>query len=1418
MGEFLEKIITEIVAEFQINKIENLEIKKRIGNGFSGAEVYLIELKGSSECKGTYFLKIDTDEAEYTKLQEKFCFSNVALSVKSAIINNYYVMLLSIAGQSLLEYLPFYEIDKLSTRKLAINKIFPDILDQSISNKENYIGEEVKPSYLFGRQLKNKLGANSVLEEYVKTLVGKEEKIITGFRFENKYAFPNAYVYAIHDELWKNRKIRNTESFIHGDFHGNNVFFSNEKQKYALIDLALYRQDGYLFYDSSYFEFSLLINNFEQMNLIEWVELIQKIAVKDWPNIDCKNKELFMEIQKVESDWMNKQIDKMNSHKDSLFEASIIARIIVGLNFAGKRKVNAEIHKKAFIYACVYLGLVLELKEIESWKENIIAWNEISSHCDNDEIYKLTTDLENFSDVQKYILVLGDKYEYIPELYDAISRIRWSGIVSFKNTEGFEPVFKKYNVINSITSLDDLNLVTIENFWCLYANGVFYNPETIEYTFAKWRNKYMPFLGGWVKRIDSIIAPDELQIVIDMNSFSSSYTKRLSRFCEALDVAENININVAMISYNNKVSQEIIGEYEKINCKKYITSLESIASYCLKYLKGNQEGEITIPSINNIRRVIPRDDYNYIKSYVFLLHNRVLQNEGNIEEFSKRSFYYGKDILWQAINEQLFVKREEYEQFSIQIKNKIEKENQFLIRLVHSPGAGASVMCRVLCWELRNLYPVILVKDMNKNIVGSVQKLYSISGKHILLFADGDFNENDISQLQQQFRYGGMKVGIIFSYRSYESPERQLSILTTDDALDFSREYSRQMRILKNYPEDIIVKRSENIHKLATERSLANYRLPFFFGINAFEDDYISISDYLNGVFTYINSNSLIKKIVNYIALITYYTEDDGLNISYIKKIMGCDGKVSSKEILGKLNGIVNNFTYYSNGKFKICHSIVAVELLKKQYTMCSMEYKNFLEQFIRDIRSCEGKDISERLNNLFMTLFIKRDYEGDVADNLKKRNFSPIVLSLNNSNLQESFFAFLASEIPQNAHIKQHYGRLIIYNNPNRLEDAKEQFDKALDIEPESAIHYHARGNMYTKYVMNVCKNKSKNDTLVELFNKVSQMTENAIKDYETSIRLIKKSVDLTIDISYPYASIIQTITYVVNELYLKNTTEKNIKEFINLNTEISKWCKKYIQKAEQYDIDTEVRYDIIRDNEFYKKTRSFLIKYRYDIKELEIKMQKKPEDIKLMRDYLYSIDTRKEYWINKSQNDLKWIIICCTKIFRNDNNEGLLWRWFNASINYDKSDIVDMIAFLETIDNVQNSLTAQFMLYVIKFGKYYHTLDGKALEEILNHIDYCKRLNQNSDRISTRYYFNDLGKVGICHEREEGIYLEGIVKRWTSAQNGQLSLLFCPKLSAFFVPSIINMREEGAVGTKVKFRLGMSFDGFRAWDLKII
>lgn len=375
MDTWLGQLFDRIVPEFHIGSVENLDIKRKMQEGFSGAEVYLIELKGDSAIKGYYYLKIDREPDEFENHRKPFCFSKAVKCVEKKEIGGYYIMLLQIAGNSVQEYRKFHSIHSPSIKIGAVRKMASEILEEATDGR-TIVGEEICPARLFQMQLGNKLASDRMLYSFLKSHL-PENKIeeISSIQVEGNL-FPNAYAYAVNEKLWRKKQVKNMTCGIHGDLHRGNVFVSVRTGEYAIIDMAYYREDGWLFFDTAYFEFNLMLHNLKKESLESWIFSIQQVVKQTWEEVDFKDSKVIRAISDEEKRWIEKKVTDRFNYLDQLRMARILARVLAGLNYAGKKEIPKENRFRAYLFACCYLQELLQTEGINDRISPVGVWKE----------------------------------------------------------------------------------------------------------------------------------------------------------------------------------------------------------------------------------------------------------------------------------------------------------------------------------------------------------------------------------------------------------------------------------------------------------------------------------------------------------------------------------------------------------------------------------------------------------------------------------------------------------------------------------------------------------------------------------------------------------------------------------------------------------------------------------------------------------------------------------------------------------------------------------------------------------------------------------------------------------------------------------------------------------------------------------
>lgn len=1436
METLLDKLVDSIVMEFHIGGKGNLDIKSKIGEGFSGAEVYLVELKGESAIRGYFFLKIDSEPDEYENNFNGFCFSKVAKCIEKRMIAGYYVMLLQIAGRSKVEYQSFYSIYKSSIKIEAIKKITSEMLKEATAGK-NIVNKEIDPTEFFRGQLKNKLNSDGVLAGFLrKHLYGSEVKDIHAIEI-NGEVLPNAFAYVVNDELWNGKKILDMVCSIHGDFHGNNVFVSNNTNDYAIIDMASYRDDGYIFFDTAYFEYSLMCHNMGNESLADWLYCIKKASEQAWEDVDFKDVRVIQEIGREEEKWIEHKVEDKFSYLDELRKARILARVLVGLNYSGKRNLSDEVRLKAYTYACCYMKRLLEEEQINYIISNkTCKWKKAFKSEEDKKACSAFLDFAGrFDNSQNYYFVLGRQWDYPDVVSLNLSKICVSGVVSFCREKGFSDVLGKKQLLNYVVPNNEITWGHLEksSTWWLYADGMEADPESQTEKFSQWRIKYRKFLERFSDKMIKAVGENDLLFIIDWVKFHDCDIDYLGRLLEQLEAIENVAVNIAVLDPENTFN--IKEDYENLEVKTFRIGLEDIAEYCNLYMSEAPDDIVYIPNRQSrIGIPLEKSDQQYIEQHTLLVHEQLIRKENILTESDKFRFFYGEPINWTAIEEELYVKHKKIKLYEDEVYKKLKnaKEDQICIPIQHSPGAGASILGRVICWNLKKEYPTFILQNkIDEDVYESLRRVATISGKYLLIFMDGDYNRNDVNQFI--YRLGGMriKVCILYSCRVYSTREENdnaVSVLEARDGNLFRNKYEEVMRTWKSYDERECEKRVKNMEMLTTENSMVDFRLPFFYGMHAFEDEYEGIQDYLNNVLQFMKQNENLEKIILYIALISYYTELKGLGFKCTRKLLKTKER-SGRKLLKELQENFPRIIYIVDSSYRICHPVVAKKILQSKFREFRSEsYKEFCIQFIEDMKKSETPEcVSDKYLNLMTDIFIKRDTEEEINENsTKKKSFSQIILDVDNSNLQEQVYEALVKAVPKNASFRQHYGRLIMSNNPARLKDAEEQLKVAINIEPENGALYHSRGNLYVKHILYQMNNKYKNVNANELFDKLRYYVDLAVTDFEHAVKLEEKE-DNASDLVYPYASIVQVITSFVHQLAKRSQFADNEKKFLDQTDEMSQWGRRLVAKALLYDMDTEVRYSPIRDNDFYKNTRKYLYRFKWSSEELEEKIVTHPDDYDYQIAYLDVSISDKNSWKNKSQQQLGQIVACCENLLRTDEygTEGVLWKWFNANIRIKRpldEAFSRMLGFLETLPEQASNPTANYFMSIIYFCKYIEMKDEKIVDSICGCINSCRQLvKDGKNRSITHFYYTDRSLAEkntfpLEFDRDNAYWFEGTVINADSNQSGYLTLDMNHKLRAFFVPIHTELKRNQEIGQPVKVKIGFRYDGLSGWELK--
>lgn len=1011
------------------------------------------------------------------------------------------------------------------------------------------------------------------------------------------------------------------------------------------------------------------------------------------------------------------------------------------------------------------------------------------------------------------------------------------------------------SLLPSQSASDIDNNIEYSTTWWMFADGFDSAPETLTQTFAQWRNKNSSFLQTAISKICSASSPQEIMLILDFESFDGTQDwKKIQRILEYFDQEDNVNTQIAELAIE-KETASFVDALENVSSERFPMNLELLAYYASLYRSAISPQRIWLPHIEKKAGIqLDEKDEKYVTSYLNIIGDHLLCNDTN--SLKKRAFYWGEAITWDAINESITVERPETSCVIKRIQEAIDAENWGHIDLGHTPGAGATVLSKSVCWKMRKQYPVVQITQLGIDVFESLFRISNLTGCPIIILADGDFTRNDVETIEVALKTHFVKFIILHTFRLYSfnsdnnrdfnkehEPDEILDILQIGTAMSFESQYSREIELKNCYSEMQLTDRKNSLHDLTFDNSLVEFRSPFFYGMYAFEDDFKNIQEYTSQILDRIRREAEFKKIINYVSIITAFTSDKGLSNKAMREILE-KPKITARKVLEHLNDKLPNFVYVTNNTYRICHPIIARKILINQFgangSLSTVKFAEFCKEFIQDIRKIEGGNTpSEYVSDLITDIFITRGYV-DTAElskdemgashkkNATKSSFAPIMQAVNNENLQKEIFSCLVEEFPNNPHCFQHYGRLLISNTPSDLVAAKEQFDQAIKLDGDNPLHFHARGTMYQKHCKYLLESKyNEKGTPRDIYNGCKQIVELAISDFEMAIDLASKNelghrVNTAFLLSYPYSSILNLCTMMIRNIQNKYELKYDIKQFWEKRTDVVDWCKTLLAVASKYDIKTENEHPEVKEDSFYKSAHSSLLKIRFAPLEIQKLIEQYPNDLALKFIYLEKVDARRDALKKKTDEEYAIIRKYCEEIINHYGPDGgILWKWFNVYILMDNFDYTHALAFLETLPDIKNNLTANYLLSIAYFCKFYKNSNTDDAAKSLFYLEQCRKLSYNDPyRRSSRCFLTE-NSVGLPLTTDRDVATQfscTITEEVTREQSAEMVLDMDRRFKVFFVPyhnKAIRMGQ--GFNQSVKATIGFSYSGLRGFDLKL-
>lgn len=907
----------------------------------------------------------------------------------------------------------------------------------------------------------------------------------------------------------------------------------------------------------------------------------------------------------------------------------------------------------------------------------------------------------------------------------------------------------------------------------------------------------------------------------------------------------SLNIEFIFANEDNTQLQILIDEIsgKKVDITLH-TLLEGLREMRGVMFSANNSNDIYLPCHSSKGKSVPLSnaDVLSVKQFFQIIHLDILNEDE--EQVSDKTFYQGRKITWKELDNRLDVDRSITKDLVKAVKSLLEKRTESeIIYLTHYAGVGGSTVAKRVPFELYNEFPVLFLNETISSfsetlLVEKLLKVFQTTDLPTLVIVD---NSNiTIQQIENLARVASNRLAktvFLFVESTFSEPKQERNKYYLPSALDVKEIERFYNKFNKEYPN-----KKENFDELLKQNY--NSLNPFYFGLIANEEEYISLDIYVSRRLENINDNE--KDLLKLLAFCQIFAKGKLREVPHfvISKFLEID------EDFIRLKKHTQNYKIHDliietdNLSWKTIHPIIAQTILKQ--TMGINDIGNFdiyiLKDFaikliksLRNISDHRNEEVLELLHNLFIL-------RGDDDSNLEseeaatdssdstynKTLFSKFINDVEYHNNRIEIFEALTNEFPnENAHFWGHFSRL--YSISKDFERALETIEKALEID-EDFIFYHIKGMCYRTELYRLIdkcwgnKDEAKNyaklmrsyfDKASEAFEIAREVAPQKEHGYISFIQMAMKMIEFEYSIS--------TI----------KTASKDYTQFITTNT----WCRDLLVQANEVINDYKDNNQEF-ENPKIKEKQIQLLKF-FGEKDKMINawnnlLGKKEFDQNLVRRQLsYALLAKNEFdWEKAKGKDLNRIIEHIEENLKNKVEVRDLQLWFEASrrINTNVNEIIKKVEHWEF---QKYSLDTAYLLMCL-YGV-------QAINGVKSGVDYYEKYQKKiPDRINTIYSkvfcVEWVGSVdnnaNLMNNKQVGkwardkqffnieptnlLRLKGKVVTYLSRTQGFIEIENVG-IQVIYQPALCNhFSDDAQKGTKVEFYLGFNYDGARAFEVK--
>jgi len=692
-------------------------------------------------------------------------------------------------------------------------------------------------------------------------------------------------------------------------------------------------------------------------------------------------------------------------------------------------------------------------------------------------------------------------------------------------------------------------------------------------------------------------------------------------------------------------------------------------------------------------------------------------------------------------------------------------------------------------------------------------------GRPLLLLIDGSqIEERQIDELFTLIKARQIPVTILQVLRRFtEQTERERTFYLKSELS------SREAHLLA---EKLVLVKPERRKAIETLRDAVDgkSRNPFYFGLNAFEEDFIGLEPYIRNKLATLTP--VQQRILCYIALAHHYAQQP-IKAQAFASLLGLP-QSKSVRLLKHISDTAHDLLVEAAEEtWRTAHDLIAFEIVKQVLSGGALDqriWKQNLSSWAKDFAEfCRGDDMvtSNDMLEIIRRTFIFRD-NADVLGTERSgtQSFAQLLDDVPSDEGKLEVLRNLVELYPDEAHFWSHLGRLYSLQMHN-FEAALKCAEKAISLSDSDAVLYHMHGMILRQQIYHMIDERREVAELVPI-----------AKEATTSF---ERSRERNADDEHGYISEVQMLIRLLD--YAGRGHEGGILSYLaQPSTDV--FLRESIQRAE--DLLEQIRRQ--REGE---ETSAYEAKSRGHLSKLYGQHE---EALQIWNNLLTRNDSfrpplrRQIVWTYLARRDRSWkrlerkevnriVELLNENITEDPSNEKDLRLWVQGIryLDYPPSleSVIERLTYWRANSG---SLDSVFYLYL------FHSLlalEGSAAsvvqaQRFLDESKQLSRFRRNRTK-SFEWLGEGTGLRRLIHQSELGEWdrstdfwesvgrlarIEGRIEKIDGPQAGRISIP--GGLTAFFVPARSGHLPNKSENRLVDFYLGFSYDGPRAWEVQ--